>query len=290
MSDDLQRPGLRFGDGRAPLTLADLPPDAAARLEFDRAVPTPLRRRLDRLDPVVADAFRRLWDVLAAEAYDELQRKPGNGPWRLRRSDVDRVLERLQAVLVEAQALAVVAGVRHPVAGGGRFGGEATASGTAALVTAAEQLALYGSWGAAAAGAVAAAVFTELFDSYVAASVRTRQYAWAHRSPSPATVAADLDDALAGRRTVDRVAGVEAATAIAHALANRLARRVGRRFTAGIALGGGVAWSAAVSWQSVSRVRRRPLRAPDEWEAREGNVEDEVFTPALDWMGDTPAP
>ena len=72
------------------------------------------------------------------------------------------------------------------------------------------------------------------------------------RTPSPVTVATDINEALDGRRTVDRVAGVEAARAVAQALVNRLARRVGRRFTAGIAVGGGVAWSAAVSWQTVS--------------------------------------
>ena len=73
-----------------------------------------------------------------------------------------------------------------------------------ASAAAAEELALFGSFGTAAAVAILTAVVGEVFETYVAASARTREYQRAGRSPDPDVVLTDLAEAAGYATSVGR--------------------------------------------------------------------------------------
>ena len=105
----------------------------------------------------------------------------------------------------------IVTAVHFPVPGEREWRHVAVAGAGGAVAAVAEEAAAIGSLGTATTVAIVAAVVGEVFESYVAASVRTRQYIAAGRSPDPAIIVTDLAEAAgfgesAGRRASARVA------------------------------------------------------------------------------------
>ena len=110
------------------------------------------------------------------------------------------------------------------------------------------------------------AVVGEVFETYVAASARTRQYRQAGRSPDPALVLVDLAEAAgygdsAGRRATTRVAH-DAASWLGQELVRRTASRFARSLIPVLGIGAG----AGISAVGVHRVTRLPLRQVGEEE------------------------
>jgi hypothetical protein len=244
------------------LELSDLPPAVADRLRFDRAAPR--RLRSDKMPPAVQQELRELWDGIAADVYDEvagLRRTKG-----LRSSTVERALSRVADRLLQAQRVVIFAAVHYPLKGdrSGRHIAVATVGGGSAA--AAEAVAVYGSLGTAAAVAILSAVVGEVFESYVAASARTRQYLGAGRSPDPDVVLTDLAETAGYSTSVGRRASPKLARDAATWLGEQLAKRTASRFARGLVPLVGVALGAGMSGWNVRSVTRHPLRppAPDE--------------------------
>jgi len=140
----------------------------------------------------------------------------------------------------------------------------AVAGAGGATAAVAEEIAAFGSVGTAASIAITAAVVGEVFESYVAASVRTRQYLAASRSPDPATIVTDLAEAAgygesAGRRATQRMAHDAAAW-----LGERLVARTASRFARSLIPVVGVGAGAGISAYGVRRVTKLPLRPVSE--------------------------
>jgi hypothetical protein len=127
-------------------------------------------------------------------------------------------------------------------------------------------VAVYGSLGTAAAVAILSAVVGEVFETYVAASARTRQYLNAHRSPDPDVVLTDLAEAAGYSASVGRRASAKMARDAAGWLGEMLAKRTASRFARGLVPVVGVALGAGMSAWNVRTVTRHALRppAPDE--------------------------
>lgn len=240
------------------LALSDLPPAVAERLQFDRAAPR--RLRSDKMPPAVQAELRELWDGIAADVYDEvagLRRTKG-----LRSATVERALGRVADRLLQAQRVVIFAAVHYPLKGerSSRHIAVATVGGGSAA--AAEMLAVYGSLGTAAAVAILSAVVGEVFESYVAASARTRQYLTAHRSPDPDVVLTDLAEAAGYSTSVGRRASPKLARDAATWMGELLAKRTASRFARGLVPFVGVALGAGMSGWNVHTVTRHPLRPP----------------------------
>lgn len=240
------------------LELADLPPAVVERIRFDKAAPR--RLRSDKLPPAVRDELRSLWDGIAADVYDEvagLRRTRG-----LRQQTVERALQRVADRLLQAERVVVFAAVHYPLKGerSGRHIAVAGVGGGSAA--AAEGLAVYGSLGTAAAVAILSAVVGEVFETYVAASARTRQYLGAHRSPDPDIVLTDLAEAAGYSTSVGRRASPKLARDAASWLGEQLAKRTASRFARGLVPFVGVVLGAGMSAWNVRTVTRHPLRAP----------------------------
>ena len=135
-----------------------------------------------------------------------------------------------------------------------------------ASAAAAEELALFGSVGTATAAAILTAVVGEVFETYVAASARTRAYQRAGRSPDPDVVLTDLAEAAGYATSVGRRATPAMARDAAGWLSDLMLRRTAVRFSRALVPLAGVAIGAGMSMFNVRRVSRLALRppAPDE--------------------------
>jgi CubicO group peptidase (beta-lactamase class C family) len=244
------------------LELADLPPAVAERVRFDKAAPR--RLRSDRMPAPVQDELRLLWDGIAADIYDEVA-----GVRRTKAFDsatVERALRRVADRLLQAERMVVFSAVHYPLKGeraGRHVAVGAVGGGSAA---AAQELAMYGSFGTATAVAILSAVVGEVFEAYVAASGRTRQYQRAGRSPDPGVVVTDLAEAAGYGTSVGRRATPKLANDAAAWLSEQIIKRTAARFTRALVPLVGVAIGAGMSAFNVRRVTKMPLRppAPDE--------------------------
>ncbi len=240
------------------LELSDLPPAVADRLRFDRAAPR--RLRTDKMPPAVQEELRQLWDGIAADVYDEvagLRRTKG-----LSSATVERALGRVADRLLQAQRVVIFAAVHYPLKGERSRRHIAVAGVGGGSAAAAEALAVYGSFGTAAAVAILSAVVGEVFESYVAASARTRQYLGAGRSPDPDVVLTDLAESAGYSMSVGRRASPKLARDAAGWLGEQLAKRTASRFARGLVPFVGVALGAGMSAWNVRTVTRHPLRPP----------------------------
>jgi hypothetical protein len=279
---DLTRPD---DGGPRHLELVDLPPAIADRLSFERAAPRRLRN--DQLPAEIQDELRDLWNGIAADIYDEvagLRRRKS-----FRRENVERALRRVAGRLLQAERVVIVAAVHFPARGEREWRHVAMAGAGGAAAAAAEEAAAIGSLGTATTVAIVAAVVGEVFESYIAASVRTRQYIAAGRSPDPAAIVTDLAEAAgyggsAGRRASARVAH-DAASWLGEKLVTRTAVRFSRSLIPVVGVGAG----AGISAFGVLRVTRLPLRPVSESEVVR-LAEDVVADQQRDASTETPSP
>jgi CubicO group peptidase (beta-lactamase class C family) len=256
--DDERPPPPAGGVPSRRLELSDLPPAVAERVRFDRAAPR--RLRSERLPAPVQDELRRLWDGIAADIYDEVA-----GVRRTKAFDsatVERALRRVSDRLLQAERVVVFAAVHYPLKGDrpGRHIAVAGLGGGSAA--AAEELAMYGSFGTATAVAILSAVVGEVFEAYVAASGRTRQYQRAGRSPDPDVVLTDLAEAAGYGTSVGRRATPKLANDAATWLSEQLIKKTAARFTRALVPLVGVAIGAGMSAFNVRRVTKMHLRPP----------------------------
>jgi len=177
-----------------------------------------------------------------------------------------------------------VTAVHYPVPGDREWRHVAVAGAGGATAAIAEEFAAVGSLGTATSVAITAAIVGEIFESYVAASVRSRQYLSAGRSPDPATVVTDLAEAAgygesAGRRATQRVAH-DAAAWLGEKLVTRTAMRFSRSLIPVVGVGAG----AGISAYGVMRVTRLPLRPVSESEVR--RLADDVVADHLSYEDD----
>ncbi|MEZ5205941.1 MAG: hypothetical protein R2690_02915 [Acidimicrobiales bacterium] len=155
-----------------PLSLQDLPPAIAAKLQFDAAAPK--RLRTADLPAPVAEELRQLWDGIVADVYDQVagvSRRKALG-----RDQVQQVLQRVASRVVHAERVLIVAAVHAPVPASAEWKHVAMAGAGGAGAAFAEELAVLGSAGTAVTVAIVAAVAGEVLETYVAASARTVQY------------------------------------------------------------------------------------------------------------------
>lgn len=227
-------------------------------MRFDAAAPR--RLRSEKLPPAVRAELQSLWDGIAADVYDEvagLRRTKA-----LSSKTVERVLARVADRLLQAQRVIIFAAVHYPLKGDGAGRHMAVAGVGGGSAAAAESLAVYGSFGTATATAVLAAVVGEVFETYVAASARTRQYMAAQRSPDPDVVLTDLAEAAGYATSVGRRASPKLARDAAAWLGEQLAKRTASRFTRGLVPLVGVALGAGMSAWNIRAVLQHPLRPP----------------------------
>ncbi|MBK9178654.1 MAG: hypothetical protein IPM45_03585 [Acidimicrobiales bacterium] len=270
---------------RVPVTLADLPPTLADRLRFDVAAPRAVRQ--PAIPPEARRQFRAIWDSLVAELAWQYQHT-GYAEARTPR-DFERRLRRITPVIDQAERAVIYAGTHFPMPGGNPWAHIAYAGTASGGLTAVDQVLTYGSAGAAFAVAAATAVISELFDVYVAASARSRQYLRAGRDPDAEMVAVDLGEALAGAGVTiaGRATRRRAAAPALLALAERLVRRSVSRFAKALLLVAGIGWAAASSARVVQKVTTPPLAPVDPDEAARL-----LRDAAADWLfeqGDEPA-
>jgi hypothetical protein len=238
------------------LVLGDLPPAVSERLSFDRAAPR--RLRSNALPAEVQDELRDLWNSIAADIYDEVAGLRRHKAFR--RDVVERSLRRVALRLLHAERVVIVTAVHYPVRGEGELRHVALAGAGGAAAAVAEEIAAFGSLGTATTVAIVAAVVGEVFESYVAASVRTRQYLAAGRSPDPAAVVTDLAEAAGYGESAGRRASARVAHDAASWLGERLITRTASRFTRGLVPVVGIGAGAGLSALGVLRVTRLPLR------------------------------
>jgi len=255
------------------LELSDLPPAVAERLTFERAAPKRLRG--DRMPEPVREELSQLWDGIVADVYDEvagLRRREALGT-----KTVERALRRVSDRILQAERVVIFAGVHHPMTRGqvGRHVALAGLGGASAA--AAEEVAIVTSVGTAAAVAILTAVVGEVFETYVAASARTREYQKAGRSPDPDVVLTDLAETAGYATSVGRRASSTLAHDAAAWLSDLVIHRTAVRFTRALVPVAGVAIGAGLSMFNVRKVARLPLRPP---------AEDELLRLADDIMSD----
>lgn len=247
---------------RRHLELSDLPPGVAERLAFDEAAPRRLRSA--KLPTEARDALRDIWNSVVADVYDEVAGQP-----RSRLFDkqlVQRVLERVAWRIQQGERTLLVTAVYRPLPGDADWKHISLAGAGSGGAAAAEEVAAYFSAGSGATVAVTAAILAELFETYVAASARTRQYRRAGRSPDPEVVVADLAQALGYGGAVGRRSSREVAQHAVQWLGEHVIARTGARFARGLLPVVGVVANAGVAGNNVRRVVHLPLRRPSEEE------------------------
>jgi hypothetical protein len=246
------------------LQLSDLPPAVAERIRFDRAAPR--RLRSDKLPAPVRDELSQLWDGVVADVYDEVA-----GLRRTRSlstSAVERVLARVADRILQAERVIIFAAVHYPLSSDKAGRHLALAGLGGASAAAAEEIALFGSFGTATAVAILTAVMGEVFETYVAASARTRQYVQAGRSPEPDLVLIDLAQTAGYATSVGRRATPAMARDAAGWLGDLVIVRTASRFSRAIIPLAGVAIGAGMSVFNVRKVTKLALRAPAADEVR----------------------
>lgn len=253
--------------GAAParhVELASLPPAIADRLRFERAAPR--RLRSDKLPDAVRDELEDLWDGIVADVYDEVAglRKTK----ALSRDTVERALMRVADRLLQAERVVIVAGVHYPIKGSRAWKHVAVAGAGGGGAAAVQEVSTFATFGTATTVAIVSAVVGEVFETYVAASARSRQYLAAQRSPDPATVVVDLAEASGYGDSAGRRATVQAAHSAATWLGEQVVRRTATRFARGIVPVVGIGVGAGMSALGVRRVTKLPLRPVSELEVR----------------------
>jgi hypothetical protein len=240
------------------LELSDLPPAVAERVRFDRAAPR--RLRSDRLPAPVHDELEQLWNGLVADVYDEvagLRRFRGLGA-----GTVERVLARVGDRILQAERVIIFAAVHYPMTSDRPGRHVALAGIGGASAAAAEELAVVGSLGTATAVAILTAVVGEVFETYVAASARTRAYQRAGRSPDPDVVLTDLAEAAGYASSVGRRASPPLARDAAAWMSEIVIKRTATRFSRSLVPVAGVAIGAGMSMFNVRKSAKAPLRPP----------------------------
>ena len=264
------------------LTLADLPPAVAARLEFAEAAPR--RFRNDRLPAPVQAQLRQLWDEIVADLYHEvagMRRTKAFG-----RREVERALRRVAERLEQAERAIIVTAVHFPLRGDKPWKHMVKAGAGGGTAAAVEEVAAFGTAGTATTIAIASAVVGEIFETYVAASARTRQDLEVQRSPDPAAVGTDLAEAAGYGESTGRIATGRVARDAASWLGQELVRRTASRFARGLVPVFGVGAGAGVSANGVRKVTRLPLRKVSEDEvlrlADQVRGDPDAYAEALD--------
>jgi len=244
--------------------LSSLPPAIANRLRFEKAAPR--RFRSSSLPDVVRDELEGLWDGIVADVYDEVagMRKTK----ALSRETVERALMRVADRLLQAERVVIVAGVHYPVAGTRPWKHAIVAGAGGGGAAAVQEVATFAPFGTATTVAIVSAVVGEIFETYVAASARTRQYQEAQRIPDPASVVIDLAEAAGYGNSAGRRATVRAAQDAATWLGEQVVRRTATRFARGIVPVVGVGVGAGMSALGVRRVTKLALRPVSELEVR----------------------
>jgi hypothetical protein len=242
--------------------LAELSPDVADRVRFDRAAPR--RLRSSALPIEARQLFEHLWDDIVADIHQEVA-----GLRRTRLIDrqvVTRVLERVATRVQQAERALIVTAVYRPVPSDREWKHVAMGGVSGATTAVAEGMAAYATLGTGATVAIASAVVGELFETYVAASGRVLQYRRAGRSPAPDLVVADLAESIGLKAAAGRRASLDLSRQALRWLDDRLVARTGRRFSRGLVPVLGVAAGAGLSGTGVRRVLKLPLRPPSEEE------------------------
>jgi hypothetical protein len=265
------------GEWHRHLELRDLPPAVGERLAFDEAAPR--RVRNERVPAEAREIFHEVWNDIVADVYDEMA---GRSRKQLFDKDViNRVLQRISLRMQRAERSLIVAAVHAPLPGDRdwkHIGVAGAGGGTGAV---AEEVAAYFSAGTGATVAVSSAVLAELFETYVAASARTRQYQRSGRSADPELVATDLAESIGYSGNVGRRTNSDVTRAALAWMARQLVTRTSARFARGLVPVMGVAMNAGTSGRNVRRVVKLPLRPPsrDEvWRQAEGiMLEDEQW-------------
>jgi len=269
---NVSEPGRVSGDvdpsaGSAPerhQSLSSLPPAIADRLRFENAAPR--RLRSDKLPDVVREELEGLWDGIVADVYDEVAglRKTK----ALSRETVGRALARVADRLLQAERVVIVAGVYYPVAGSKSWQHVVVAGAGGGGAAAVQEVSTVATFGTATTVAIVSAVVGEVFETYVAASARTRQYLEVQRIPDPATVVLDLAEAAGYGDSAGRRATFRAAQDAATWLGEQVVRRTAKRFARGIIPVVGIGMGAGMSALGVRRVTKISLRPVSELEVR----------------------
>jgi hypothetical protein len=239
----------------APVRWPHVPP----QLAFDRAAPRLIRNN-DRLPAEAREAFRHVWDGIVVEVADHFHRhsyREARKPKNLR-----ALLHRLEGLLNQAQELVIVCGTYWPLPGTPTTQAVVATGGTAA-VTGAEQVVAFGSAGTAATSVIATSLLLEIYETYVAASARTRQYRDAQRDPDHVQIAIDLANAWSNKRT-ERIMARQFIDTALRRLERRLAIRAWRGVMEAISLVVGVLWAAGSTTRAMSQVLRLPMAPADE--------------------------
>ena len=242
--------------GEHRVELRDLPADVAERISYESAAPRAVKSK--RLPPEAREAFAAIWDDLIGDVYDEL--KTARRRDAFSKATLNRVLERVGGRIARGQRLLIVTGVHVPVPAGD-WSHVSSAVGGSALAAGAAEVAAYGSFGAAAAVAVGAAIMGELLETYLASSARTRAYERAGRSPDAQMIADDLAASL-GHDVTSRRAARESAQATLRWLGRHAIERTGSRFMRGIVPVAGVALAGGLTWRDMRRVLSVEMRPP----------------------------
>jgi hypothetical protein len=238
-------------------------PKVAPQFAWDRAAPRVLRNN-DRLPAEAQEAFKHIWDGIVVEVgqyFDTHSYREARKPKNLK-----ALLARMRGLLNQAQELAIVCGTYWPLPTSPTTQAVVATGGTAA-VTGAEQLVGIGSVGMAATGVVASALIIEIYETYVAASARTKQYRAAQRDPDHVRIAVDLADAWSHRRT-EEIAMRQFVDAALERLEMRLAIRSWRRVLEAVSLVVGVVWAAGSTSLAMRKVLKLPMRPADEEELK----------------------
>lgn len=240
------------------LELEDLPPAIAERLRFERAAPK--RLRSERLPLPIREELEAIWDGIVADIYDEVageRRRDAFTPQRVR-----EVLGRVADRLLQAERIVIFTAVHHPLRGNSETKHLAVAGLGGGASAAVEELASLGTAGTATTVAIMSAAIGEVFETYVAASVRALQYRRSHWPLDPNAIVLDLAEAAGYGQSAGRRATAVLAHDAVRWLGEALVARTASRFMRGLIPVYGVAVGAGFSGYSVNRVRRLALRPP----------------------------
>ena len=241
----------------APFRWPRVPPQFA----FDNAAPRIIRNN-DRLPVEAREAFRHVWNGVVVEVADHFNRysyRDARKPKNLK-----KLLHRLEGLLNQAQELMIVCGTYWPTPGTPATQAVIATSGSVAI-TGVEQAVAYGSAGMAATSVVASSLLLELYETYAAASARTRQYRDAHRDPDHVLIAVDLANAWRNRRT-EQIATRQFVDTALGQLEKRLAIRSWHKIVEAASLVVGMVWAAGSTTRAMSKALRQPMVPADEAE------------------------